>query len=267
MEPGKQPPPPHIVLVHGAGHGAWSWYKLKPLLEAAGHRVTAFDLAAAGTDLRCLHDLCSFDDYNQPLLEILAAIPPPEKVVLVGHSLGGMNLAAAMERYPDRISVAVFVTAFLPDCEHKPSYVIEQLVEKTPLAENWEDTKFSTFGTPDCPLTSMTFGPKFISDQLYSLCSPEDVALGTILIRPGSLFVEDVSQKEPFSKERYGAVKKVYILCEKDIVIVAWFQRWMIEANGGVDEVVEIDEADHMAMLSTPQQLSESLTKIAAKYH
>ncbi|XP_051119794.1 salicylic acid-binding protein 2-like isoform X1 [Andrographis paniculata] len=266
MDSGKKQQQPHIVLVHGAGHGAWTWYKLKPLLEAAGHRVTAFDLAATGTDLRRLQDLCSFDDYNQPLLEILAAIPPPEKVVLVGHSLGGVNLAAAMERYPDSISVAVFVTAFLPDLEHKPSYVMEQFVERIP-AENWEDTQFSPARPPESPLSSMTFGPKFISDRLYNLSPPEDVALGTILIRPSSLFLEDLSQMEPLSKERFGAVKKVYIVCGQDIGIPASFQRWMIEANGGVDEVVEIAEADHMAMLSTPRQLSESLTKIAAEYH
>ncbi|XP_051119801.1 salicylic acid-binding protein 2-like isoform X2 [Andrographis paniculata] len=172
MDSGKKQQQPHIVLVHGAGHGAWTWYKLKPLLEAAGHRVTAFDLAATGTDLRRLQDLCSFDDYNQPLLEILAAIPPPEKVVLVGHSLGGVNLAAAMERYPDSISVAVFVTAFLPDLEHKPSYVMEQFVERIP-AENWEDTQFSPARPPESPLSSMTFGPKFISDRLYNLSPPE----------------------------------------------------------------------------------------------
>lgn len=38
----------HFVLVHGLCHGAWCWYKLAPLLEAAGHRVTAVDLAASG---------------------------------------------------------------------------------------------------------------------------------------------------------------------------------------------------------------------------
>lgn len=37
-----------FVLVHGLCHGAWSWYKVKPILEAAGHTVTAVNLAASG---------------------------------------------------------------------------------------------------------------------------------------------------------------------------------------------------------------------------
>ncbi|KAL7141312.1 hypothetical protein ABFS83_08G044900 [Erythranthe nasuta] len=117
----------HTVLVHGACHGAWCWYKLKPLLEAAGHRVTAVDLAASGVDWRSLEELRSLADYTQPLLEVMASIPPHEKVVLVGHSLGGMNLGLAMDMYSDKIRVAVFVAAFLPDCTNPPSYVLDQV--------------------------------------------------------------------------------------------------------------------------------------------
>lgn len=34
----------HFVSVHGACHGAWTWYNVKPQLESAGDRVTAVDL-------------------------------------------------------------------------------------------------------------------------------------------------------------------------------------------------------------------------------
>lgn len=107
-------PSVHIVLVHGACHGAWCWYKLKPLLEAAGHRVTALDLAASGIDRRSLEEVRSLAEYSQPLLELMAALPAAEKVVLVGHSLGGMNISLAMEMYPHKIAVAVFIAAYLP---------------------------------------------------------------------------------------------------------------------------------------------------------
>lgn len=117
----------HFVLVHGACHGAWCWYKLQPLLEAAGHRVTALDMAASGINSRTLHEVRTLDDYSQPLLELLETVPPGEKVVLVGHSLGGMNLGLAMDKYPHKIAVAVFVAAYMPDSVHRPSYVIEQV--------------------------------------------------------------------------------------------------------------------------------------------
>ncbi|KAL9158090.1 hypothetical protein ABFS82_08G045100 [Erythranthe guttata] len=199
----------HIVLVHGACHGAWCWYKLKPLLEAAGHRVTAVDLAASGIDRRSLEEVRSLADYSQPLLELMASILPHEKVVLVGHSLGGMNLGLAMDMYSDKISVAVFVSAFMPDCTNRPSFVLDQYCERVPVAE-WLDTELLPYGDH---LTSLLFAPEIISSKLYHLCSAEDVALAKMLLRPSSLFLEDLSNKSAFTKERFGSVERAYIVC------------------------------------------------------
>lgn len=118
----------HFVLVHGACHGAWSWYKIKPLLESSGHRATALDLAASGINSKSIKDVHSMAEYSEPLLDLLASLPPNEKVILVGHSLGGLSLAFAMEKFPEKISVAVFMSAFMPDTLHQPSYVIEQVL-------------------------------------------------------------------------------------------------------------------------------------------
>nr|QED87760.1 methyl esterase 2 [Olea europaea] len=252
----------HFVLVHGACHGSWCWYKLQPLLEAAGHRVTAIDLSASGINPKRLDELRTFSDYTLPLLEVMESIPPEEKVVLVGHSLGGLNLALAMEKYPQKISVAVFVSAFMPDTVHRPSYVLEQYFERTP-AKEWLDTQFEPFGRLEDHLTSMLFGSQFISFKLYQLCSPEDITLAKALLRPGSLFVEDLSKESPFSNERFGSVKRASIICAKDEAITEEFQRWEIE-NTGVAITKEIEDADHMAMISKPQKLYQCLLDIIA---
>lgn len=119
----------HFVLVHGAGHGAWCWYKLKPLLEANGHQVTSLDLAASGINMKAIQEVHTLCEYSQPLLELLASLPPDESVILVGHSLGGLNLALAMDKFPQKISVSVYLTAFMPDTVHQPSYVLDQARE------------------------------------------------------------------------------------------------------------------------------------------
>ncbi|KAH6791421.1 methyl esterase 1 [Perilla frutescens var. frutescens] len=257
-------PSVHIILVHGGCHGAWCWYKLKPMLEAAGHRVTALDLAASGIDRRSLQELKTLADYTRPLLEVMAAIPPSEKVVLVGHSLGGLNLALAIDMFPHKISVAVFLAAFMPDSTHPPSYVLEQYWERTP-AEEWLDTEFLPYGSAAENLTSMFFGPNFIASKLYQLSSPEDVALAKMLLRPSSLFLEDLSKKSAFSKQGYGSVKKVYVVLTEDKAIPVNFQRWQIETIG-VDEVKIIENADHMAMLSKPLHVYQHLLEIANTY-
>ncbi|KAF2308136.1 hypothetical protein GH714_035608 [Hevea brasiliensis] len=60
-------------------HGAWTWYKLTPVLEAAGHKVTALDLAASGIDPRQIEQIGSFDEYSEPLLTFMASLPEGEK--------------------------------------------------------------------------------------------------------------------------------------------------------------------------------------------
>uniref|UniRef100_A0A161ZQ95 AB hydrolase-1 domain-containing protein n=1 Tax=Daucus carota subsp. sativus TaxID=79200 RepID=A0A161ZQ95_DAUCS len=104
----------HFVLVHGSCHGAWCWYKVATQLRSEGHRVTALDFAACGINQKPLQEVHSCHDYFEPLLEFMTTLPLDEKVVLVGHSFGGVGLSLAMETFPEKISVAVFVTALMP---------------------------------------------------------------------------------------------------------------------------------------------------------
>lgn len=254
----------HFILVHGASHGAWCWHKVKPLLEAAGHHVTALDLAASGINMKAIQDVHTLHQYTEPLLDILASLPDTEKVILVGHSLGGLSLALASDKFPEKISAAVFFTAFMPDTAHKPSYVVDQYVERTP-AENWLDTKFAPYDNSKPSPMSMFFGHNFLTSKLYQLSPIEDLELAKLLIRPGSLFLDDLSKSNNFTNERYGEVARVYIICDEDQGIPKKFQEWMIE-NYPVKHVMEIKGADHMAMFSKPKELCECLSEIAHKW-
>lgn len=86
-----------------------------------------------------------------------------------------------------------------------------------------------------------------------------------LLLRPGSIFHEDLSKKSAFSKQRFGSVEKAYIACTDDKVISVDFQRWQIETNG-VALVKEINNSDHMPMLSKPHHLCQFLLEIANNY-
>ncbi|KAH7520120.1 salicylic acid-binding protein 2 [Ziziphus jujuba] len=254
----------HFVLVHGACHGAWCWYKLKPRLESSGHRVTALDLSASGINMKSIEDVHTMADYSRPLLDFMDLLPPNDKVILVGHSQGGINLALAMDKFPNKVSVAVFLSAFMPDTLHQPSYVLEQYEERMPK-DGWLDTQFASYGSDQNLTTSMLFGPKFLSSKLYQLSPIEDLELAKSLLRTGSLFVEDLSKAKKFSDHGYGSVTRVYVLNHEDKAIPEEFQRWMIDVSG-LRNVVEISGADHMAMLSKPQEVCHTLLEIAHKY-
>ncbi|CAO2203699.1 unnamed protein product [Urochloa humidicola] len=249
-----------IILVHGTGHGGWCWYRVATLLRAAGHRVSAPDLAASGADARRLRDAApTFESYTRPLLDALAALPYGERAVLVGHSFGGMSVALAAETFPEKVAAAVFVTALLPDCAHPRSHPIESL---TLTDADWMDTVTDAEHEPP----SVFLGPEFVREKLYQLSPPEDYTLATSLARVSSYYVGDLRAQPPFSEARYGKVRKVYVVCGQDMAMVESYQREMIAGCGGVEEVREIAGADHMAMFSRPAELAAHLADVANTY-
>ncbi|WOK95999.1 putative esterase PIR7A [Canna indica] len=270
----------HFVLVHGFGHGAWCWYKLVPLLRLAGHRVTAIDLAASGTNLTPLDDLNtdgvldSIDDLKiglnlyliqfrntKPLLDVLAAVPEGERVVLVGHSFGGVGLALAMETFPEKIAAAIFATAMMPSPSNSMASIFEKLFE---VGGSIEDIYLDStvVDTQDQRGPLVTFGIQYLSTRLYQLSPPQDLALATFLVRPGLLFVGDLSSNFTLTENNYGSVKRAFIVVKQDQAIVEDFQLWMVEQSPPA-KVKEIDCADHMVMISKPNELCNVLVEIA----
>ncbi|KAJ6738987.1 ESTERASE PIR7A-RELATED [Salix koriyanagi] len=254
----------HFVLVHGSGHGAWCWYRLVPLLRSSGHTVTAIDLAASGIDPQQINDLRSISDYIKPLRDLLASLPPNEKVILVGHSLGGLALSQTMERLPSKISAAVFLTALMPG----PSLTISTLNQELGRRQhNLSDTHFTFGNGPNNSATSYTFGPKDLLLKLYQLSPIEDWTLATTLIRETRQFTEqELSRDLVLTRENYGSVKRVFMIAEKDLILEKDFQRWMIQKNPP-NEVKEILGSDHMAMLSASKELWGFLLQISEKYN
>lgn len=129
---------------------------------------------------------------------------------------------------------------------------------------DWMDTEMKPQDAEGKLPTSMMFGPRILREKFYQLCSPEDITLASSLMRVSSMFVEDLAAQQPFTAGGYGSVRRVYVVCSEDYGIVEGFQRWMVE-NNPVEEVREI-AADHLVMLSRPDELARCLADIADKY-
>lgn len=255
-----------IILVHGGAHGAWCWYKVLAALRSQGYSVEAIDLAACGSDPRRIgEDVSSFEEYIQPLMELMASVPEGEKVVLVGHSFGGLSLASAMDAFPQKVAVAVFVSAVLPDTANAPWHIFQQHSERYPDKFSSIIRKNVAIPGRSEPFTISIQDPETMRTLLYQNCSFEDLILANIMVRPSSMFQEELSKKLAFSEEGFGSVDKVFIICGDDALLPADFQRWMVEKSS-VKEVMEIKGADHMAMLSKPQELCQCITTIVSKY-
>jgi pimeloyl-ACP methyl ester carboxylesterase len=91
-----------FVLVHGAFRGGWSWDRVRPLLEAAGHDVRTPTLSGTATGLDVWVD------------EVVAATGG-EPAVLVGHSQGGVVVREVAARHPELAARLVYLDAAVPD--------------------------------------------------------------------------------------------------------------------------------------------------------
>lgn len=57
-------------------------------------------------------------------------------------------------------------------------------------------------------------------------------------------------------------MRRIFVISKEDKGILEAYARWMIE-NSGVQEVKEVEGADHMTMLSQPQRLCDCLVEVA----
>jgi pimeloyl-ACP methyl ester carboxylesterase len=85
-----------------------------PLLTAAGHTVATPILAGLGERAA---ELRPEIDLETHVAEVSASIDPegPRDIVLVGHSYGGMVVAAVVARRAERIAALVYLDAFVPE--------------------------------------------------------------------------------------------------------------------------------------------------------
>ncbi|KAK3416146.1 hypothetical protein EUGRSUZ_H01982 [Eucalyptus grandis] len=210
----------HFVLVHGACHGAWCWYRVVTLLKSSDYKVTALDMATSGVHPKQAQELNSIVEYVEPLFEFLEGLPQEKKVILVGHSMGGLCLSMAMERFPEKVDVAVFAAAIMP-------------------------------------------GPELSFHSIRE----QDLTLASYLMSQSRLYPDQAKMKEEVAVTggKYGAVRRVYIMCDQDLIVTEDMQRWMVEMNPP-DEVKVISGSDHMVMFSKPHERCRALGEIAERY-
>ncbi|WP_226583664.1 alpha/beta fold hydrolase [Acuticoccus sediminis] len=102
-----------FVLVHGAWRGGWCWKHVRPLFEAAGHRVVAPTLTGVGERCHLGGPWISLETHIADVANVLRW-EELDDVVLVGHSYGGIVVRHVADRCPERIRSLVFLDAFVP---------------------------------------------------------------------------------------------------------------------------------------------------------
>lgn len=236
--------PAHFVLVHGAWHGAWCWYKVTAALEAAGHTATAIDLPSAGIDAApgASVTLATQAERVVALLDTLA-VP----VVLVGHSAGGPVISTVAEARPEKIAKLVYLTAY--------------------LLPNGASILSSIGGDPDSliignlealPDGTVAVRTDAVRDIFYGACDDADVELARSLLKPiGVLTTGSPVTVGP----AFESVRRFYVACRRDRAVTPGFQRTMYEALP-CEKIFTLN-ADHSPFFSRPSALVRALSAIA----
>ena len=101
----------NYVLVHGAWQAPYVWDAVKTKLINEGNNVTVVELPGHGSD-QTVPSTLTLNTYRDKVLDAMSKING--KVILVGHSLGGMIISAVAEQNPSKIEKLVYLAAYLP---------------------------------------------------------------------------------------------------------------------------------------------------------
>ena len=106
-----------FVLVHGAWHGGWCWWKVEPLLRQSGGSVYAPSLTGMGERSHLAGYIdpaaINLDLHIEDVRELLES-EGLEEVILVGHAYAGMVITGVAEVCPQRLDHLVYVNGVVP---------------------------------------------------------------------------------------------------------------------------------------------------------
>lgn len=101
----------HVILVHGMWLDGSTWDQVVPALERAGHRTHALTLPGMESKDTDRSEITLRDHVDAIVAAIDALDPADGRVVLVGHSVGGVLVHAAADARVDRVARVVYVAS------------------------------------------------------------------------------------------------------------------------------------------------------------
>ena len=261
---------PTVVLVHG-----WTctnqFWKNQIRALSTDFRVVAYDHRGHGRSEPGRDGDYGIDAFADDLDAVLEAlVPPGERAIVAGHSLGGMTIVGwagrHADRVADRIAGAALVNTGMGDL------IVESLVVRTPPGlEGLRRTVGKVFLSASAPLPK---GPTPITTRAVHY-----VALGPDATPAAVAFTEQLVLEAPRSaRAGVGAmlseldlyesiaaltVPTIVIAGDRDRLSPPSHSHRLAEALPHLVELAELPGSGHMSTLEAPDEVSSRLAALA----
>lgn len=237
-----------IIFVHGAYHAGWCWDKVVKLLPKDAFDCHSLDLPANGSNNSIQKKDVTTRDYINYVIEYINSNNLSE-VVLVSHSLGGITISKVIERIPEKISRAFFLTSVILNNKAFFSLLPSEVQEKyRQIASSRPDNSIP----PNLErVKQVLFNGSQNSEEL-------DVFLSKLEPQPIQPY-EDIIALNTF---RTTTVPITYIKCKNDISLPEQTFNGILSLLPENAQIETID-ADHEAMFSNPEAIAGLLLRQA----
>jgi len=208
-----------FALVHGGGGSAWDWHLVAPELRDLGHEAVAADLPSEDPS-------AGWPAYTDV---VAGAVDGRERVVVVGHSLGGFTAPLVCARRP--VALLVLVAAMIP--------AAGEVFDEWWTNAGYEDPGLDDAFYHDVPDALAAAARQHERDE----CS--------------------AALREPWPLDAWPEAPTRSLLCRDDRMFTPAFARRHVRERLGL----EADEIDggHYVSLSRPRELAERLASSAAE--
>jgi pimeloyl-ACP methyl ester carboxylesterase len=229
-----------FVLVHGAWHGGWCWARVAGRLRAAGHQVFTPTQTGLGERKHLLSKNITLDTFTKDVANLIEA-EELSKVVLVGHSFGGLVISGVADAMPDRIHRLVYLDSLIVEGGKTPfdAFAPEIAAARTKAAEE-------TSGGLSLPVPA---------PSAFGVTDPKDAEWlkRRMTPHPFGTYTSPLNIKEPVG----NSLPRTYIACTNPIYPALEGVRQWVKAQQGW-QWQEL-AAGHDAMVMAPADLTRLL--------